>query len=166
MTKKYFGGTALKHEITEALDKELFSFAKDSIAKYLKCMDSYLNADACSAILDLAKRCNKYIDETMPWALAKDEAQKDRLNDVLYNLSDLIKIIGVLLRPIMPETAQNIVGDANSLELRAADSYTPKESANLFPRLDMEKVLAEIASEQEAKAKAEEKAKKAAKENK
>lgn len=152
MTKKYFGGTVVKHEITVDLDKELFSFAKDSIAKYLKCMDSYLNADACSAILDLAKRCNKYIDETMPWALAKDEAQKDRLNDVLYNLSDLIKIIGVLLRPIMPETAQNIVGNTTSLELRATDSYTPKESANLFPRLDAEKVLAEIAAEIEAKA--------------
>lgn len=152
MTKKYFGGTALKHEITEALDKELFAYAEACTQKYHKCMDDYRNADACAAVLDLAKRCNKYIDETMPWALAKDEAQKDRLNDVLYNLLDLIKIIGVLLRPIMPETAQNIVGNTTSLELRAADSYTPEESANLFPRLDMEKVLAEIAAEQEAKA--------------
>ena len=152
MTKKYFGGTALKHEITEALDKELFAYAEACTQKYHKCMDDYRNADACAAVFTLFKRCNKYIDETMPWALAKDEAQKDRLNDVLYNLLDLIKIIGVLLRPIMPETAQNIVGDTTSLELRAADSYTPKESANLFPRLDTEKVLAEIAAEQEAKA--------------
>lgn len=152
MTKKYFGGTALKHEITEALDKELFAYAEACTQKYHKCMDDYRNADACAAVLDLAKRCNKYIDETMPWALAKDEAQKDRLNDVLYNLLDLIKIIGVLLRPIMPETAQNIAGDSISEELRAADSYTPEETANLFPRLDMEKVLAEIAAEQEAKA--------------
>ena len=152
MTKKYFGGTVVKNGITEDLDKELFAFAEQSIEKYHKCMDNYLNADACTAILDLAKRSNKYIDETMPWALAKDEAQKDRLNDVLYNLLDLIKIIGVLLRPIMPETAQNIVGDTTSLELRATDSYTPKESANLFPRLDAEKVLAEIAAEIEAKA--------------
>lgn len=152
MTKKYFGGTALKHEITEALDKELFAYAEACTQKYHKCMDDYRNADACAAVLDLAKRCNKYIDETMPWALAKDEAQKDRLNDVLYNLLDLIKIIGVLLRPIMPETAQNIAGDSISEELRAADSYTPEETANLFPRLDMEKVLAEIAAGQEAKA--------------
>ena len=152
MTKKYFGGTALKREITEDLDKELFGFAETCISKYHKCMDDYRNADACAAVLDLAKRCNKYIDETMPWALAKDEAQKDRLNDVLYNLLDLIKIIGVLLRPIMPETAQNIAGDSISEELRAADSYTPEETANLFPRLDTEKVLAEIAAEKEAKA--------------
>ncbi len=152
MTKKYFGGTVVKHELTEDLDKELFDFAKTCTQKYHKCMDAYLNADACSAILDLAKRCNKYIDETMPWALAKDEAQKDRLNDVLYNLLDLIKIIGTLLRPIMPDTAKNIAGDSISEELRAPNSYTPEHTANLFPRLDTEKVLAEIAAEQETKA--------------
>lgn len=152
MTKKYFGGTVVRHEITDELDKELFSFAEQSMQKYHKCMDSYLNADACTAILDLAKRCNKYIDETMPWALAKDDAQKDRLNDVLYNLLDLIRIIGTLLRPIMPETSQIIVGDSISEDLRTAENYSPEETANLFPRLDTEKVLAEIAAEQEAKA--------------
>ena len=152
MTKKYFGGTVTKHEITEELDKELFAFAETCIQKYHKCMDAYLNADACTAILDLAKRCNKYIDETMPWALAKDETQKDRLNDVLYNLLDLIKIIGVLLRPIMPETSQIIVGNSISEDLRIAEKYSPEETANLFPRLDTEKVLAEIAAEIEAKA--------------
>lgn len=152
MTKKYFGGTVVKNELTEDLDKELFGYAETCISKYHKCMDAYLNADACTAILDLAKRCNKYIDETMPWALAKDEAQKDRLNDVLYNLLDLIKIIGVLLRPIMPDTAKAIAGDSISEELRTPDSYKPEETANLFPRLDVEKVLADIAAENEAKA--------------
>ncbi len=152
MTKKYFGGSVVKHEITEELDKELFAFAEESIEKYHKSMDGYLNADACTAILDIAKRCNKYIDETMPWALAKDEAQKDRLNDVLYNLLDLIKIIGTLLKPIMPDTAEKIAGANLSEDLRIADSYTPEESPNLFPRLETEKVLAEIYAEIEAKA--------------
>ena len=152
MTKKYFGGTVVRREITDELDKELFSIAEQSIQKYHKCMDSYLNADACTAILDLAKRCNKYIDETMPWALAKDETQKDRLNDVLYNLLDLIRIIGTLLRPIMPETSQIIVGDSIGEDLRTAENYSPEETANLFPRLDTEKVLAGIAAEIEAKA--------------
>ncbi len=152
MTKKYFGGTVVKHEITEELDKELFSFADECIVKYHKSMDAYLNADACNAVLDLAKRCNKYIDETMPWALAKDEAKQDRLNDVLYNLLDLIKIIGTLLKPIMPEIGKQIAGDNLSEELRTSESYTPEETANLFPRLDAEKVLAEIAAEQEANA--------------
>ena len=155
MTKKYFDGSVVKHEITEELDKELFAFAEESINKYHKSMDAYLNADACAAILDIAKRCNKYIDETMPWALAKDEAQKDRLNDVLYNLLDLIKIIGTLLKPIMPETAEKIAGDNTCEDLRTADSYTPQESPNLFPRLETEKVLAEIYAEIEAKAKEE-----------
>ena len=152
MTKKYFGGSVVKHEITEELDKELFAYAEESIARYHKSMDGYLNADACTAILDIAKRCNKYIDETMPWALAKDEAQKDRLNDVLYNLLDLIKIIGTLLKPIMPETAEKIAGANTCEDLRTADSYTPEESPNLFPRLETEKVLAEIYAEIEAKA--------------
>ena len=151
MTKKYFGGTVVKHEITEELDRELFAFANESIEKYHKYMDSYLNADACSAILDLAKRCNKYIDETMPWALAKDESKAERLNDVLYNLLDLIKIIGTLLKPVMPEIGVKIAGDNMSEELRINDSYSPEESPNLFPRLDAEKVLAEIAAEIEAK---------------
>ena len=87
MTKKYFGGTALKHEITEALDRELFAYAEACTQKYHKCMDDYRNADACAAVLDLAKRCNKYIDETMHWALPKDESQIDRLKRILQRLS-------------------------------------------------------------------------------
>ncbi|MBQ6848272.1 MAG: methionine--tRNA ligase [Clostridia bacterium] len=151
MTKKYFGGTVTKNEITEDLDKELFSFAKESTKKYHKCMDAYLNADACSTVLDLAKRCNKYIDETMPWALAKDDTKQDRLNDVLYNLLDCVRIIGTLLKPIMPETAEKIAGNNLSEELRILDSYTPEEIGTLFPRLDVNKVLEEIAAEQSAK---------------
>ncbi len=151
MIKKYFGGSVTRNDITEELDRELYIFAEESIAKYHKCMDSYHNSDACAAVIDLAKRCNKYIDETMPWALAKDEAQTKRLNDVLYNLSDLIRIIGSLLRPIMPNTAKAIVGDCYDTELRAREGYTPDDAAPLFPRLDTEKVLAEIAAEIEAK---------------
>ncbi len=158
MIKKYFDGTVVRGEITEELDRELYAFAEEALEKYHKSMDSYHNSDACAAILDLAKRCNKYIDETMPWALAKDEAQRGRLNDVLYNLSDCIRIIGILLKPIMPETSNNIVGNSENTDFRIAESYTPGESAVMFPRLDTEKVLAEIAAEQEAKEKTAEKA--------
>ncbi len=154
MIKKYFDGTVVSGEITEELDRELYAFAEETLEKYRKSMDSYHNSDACAAILDLAKRCNKYIDETMPWALAKDEAQRGRLNDVLYNLSDCIRIIGILLKPIMPETSNNIVGNSENTDFRIAESYTPGESAVMFPRLDTEKVLAEIAAEQEEKGKA------------
>lgn len=158
MIKKYFDGTVVRGEITEELDRELYAFAEETLEKYHKSMDSYHNSDACAAILDLAKRCNKYIDETMPWALAKDEAQRGRLNDVLYNLSDCIRIIGILLKPIMPETSNNIVGNSENTDFRIAESYTPGESTVMFPRLDTEKVLAEIAAEQEAKEKTAEKA--------
>ena len=158
MIKKYFDGTVVRGEITEELDRELYAFAEETLEKYRKSMDNYHNSDACAAILDLAKRCNKYIDETMPWALAKDEAQRGRLNDVLYNLSDCIRIIGILLKPIMPETSNNIVGNSENTDFRTAESYTPGESAVMFPRLDTEKVLAEIAAEQEAKEKTAEKA--------
>ena len=154
MIKKYFDGTVVRGEITEELDRELYAFAEETLEKYHKSMDSYHNSDACAAILELAKRCNKYIDETMPWALAKDEAQRGRLNDVLYNLSDCIRIIGILLKPIMPETSNNIVGNSENTDFRIAESYTPGESAVMFPRLDTEKVLAEIAAEQEEKRKA------------
>ncbi len=154
MTKKYFDGTVARHDITEDLDSELYAFAEDALAKYHKAMDTYHNADACAAVMDLAKRCNKYIDETMPWALAKDEAQKDRLNDVLYNLLDCIKIIGTLIRPIMPDASNAIAGDNTDTTFRASESYTPAETAVMFPRLDAEKVLAEIAAEIEEKEKA------------
>ncbi len=149
MTKKYFDGTVTKGALTEELDIEIFDFAKAQIEKYHKSMDNYHNADAVSAIIELAKRCNKYIDETTPWSLAKDEEKKQRLNDVLYNLCDLIRIIGTLLRPIMPETAQNIVGASNDETVRLMDCYTPAQTAALFPRLDAEKIIAEIDKEKE-----------------
>ncbi len=154
MTKKYFDGTVVRNEITEELDRELYAFADDTLNKYHKAMDTYHNADACASVMDLAKRCNKYIDETMPWALAKDESQKGRLNDVLYNLLDCIKLIGTLLTPMMPDTAAAIAGDNTDTAFRVADCYTPADSAVMFPRLDSDKVLAEIAAEIEAKEKA------------
>ena len=151
MTKKYFNGTVVKNEITEELDKDLYAAAKDSVEKYHSLMDKYHNSDACTVIIDFAKRCNKYIDETMPWVLAKDESQKTRLNDVLYNLLDCIRVIGTLLRPVMPETAKIISGENSNTEFRVFDSYTPDDVGTLFPRLDANKVLEEIAKEQEEK---------------
>ena len=147
MTKKYFDGTVTKSALSDELDIELFDFAKVQIAKYHKFMDKYHNADAVSSVIELAKRCNKYIDETTPWSLAKDQDKKQRLNDVLYNLCDLIRIIGILLRPIMPKAAGIIVGASNDETLRLCDLYTPAQGDALFPRLDAEKVMSEIAAE-------------------
>ncbi len=158
MTNKYFGGTVTKGEIFDDFDRELIATAKESIEKYHNLMDIYRNADAVEAVMALARRCNKYIDETAPWALAKDEANKDRLNAVLYNLLECIRLLGTMLYPIMPDSADSIKAQIcnsdTALEFGLTDSFTVGAASPLFARIDMEKTLAEIAEEQ-AKAAAE-----------
>jgi len=162
MTNKYFGGKVLAGENTEECDKELLAAANEAVEKYYEKMDSYRNADACESVMNLAKRCNKYIDETTPWALAKDEENKPRLENVLYNLLECIRLLSVMLTPIMPESCDSIKAqlccDNTSLEFGAVKEYSVAEAKPLFARLDAAKVLEEIAAEQEAKAKAAEKA--------
>ena len=162
MTNKYFGGTVTKGEIFDDFDRELIETAKESIAKYHNLMDIYRNADAVESVMALARRCNKYIDETAPWALAKDEANKARLNAVLYNLLECIRLLGTLLYPIMPDSADSIkaqiCNNDTTLEFGTTDSFTVGAATPLFARIDMEKTLAEIAEEQAKKAAEKEKA--------
>ena len=162
MTNKYFDGKVTKGESTEECDKELLAAAEESIANYHRLMDMYHNAEACEAVMSLAKRCNKYIDETAPWALAKDEANKDRLNTVLYNLLECIRLLSIMLYPIMPDSSDNIKAqlccENEELCFGKVTEYSVGEAKPLFARLDVQKVLEEIAAEQEAKAKAAEKA--------
>ncbi len=158
MTNKYFGGSVKKGEITEACDKELLDTANEAIQNYYKYMDIYHNADAVDAVMTLAKRCNKYIDETTPWALAKDEANRERLQTVLYNLLECIRLLGVMLSPVIPDSAKSILEqigtDNTTLSFGEVSEYSVGEAKPLFQRIDAEKVLAEIAEEQ-AKAKKE-----------
>lgn len=125
-------------------------------------MDIYHNAEAVDAIMALAKRCNKYIDETAPWALAKDETQKDRLNAVMYNLLECIRLLSIMLYPIMPDSCESIkkqiCNSNNALEFGVTDSFTVGAASPLFARIDTEKVLAEIANEQAKKQAEKEKA--------
>ena len=161
MTNKYFGGTVSYKKFENECDTDLLATVKSCVAEYTKAMDTYHNADACAAVLELAKRCNKYIDETMPWALAKDESKKDYLEAVLFNLLECIRILSVLLAPITPDAAEKIAAqignDGKSTEFTLG-SYTVGEATPLFARIDAEKVLAEIAAEEEAKKAAKEKA--------
>ena len=156
MTNKYFGGTVSYKKYENECDLDLIKTVSDSIAAYKKAMDTYHNADACAAVLDLAKRCNKYIDETMPWALAKDEAKKDYLEAVLATLLECIRIIARLLAPITPMASSKIktqIGtDVDTLEFEGR-SFTVGEATPIFARIDAEKVLALLAAEAEAKAK-------------
>ena len=153
MNNKYFDGVIQAPTAEEDIDNELKEMALSTLGEVAKLLDTYKVSDALSKIFDLAKRCNKYIDETMPWALAKDEEKKARLGTVLYNLIEGIRFIAVLLEPFMPETSVKILEqigtDVNTLDslaefgaVKAGDKIgvaTP-----LFSRLDVEKTLAEI----------------------
>ncbi len=153
MNNKYFDGVIQSPDAVEDIDTELKEMALSTLGEVTKLLDTYKVSDALGKILDLAKRCNKYIDETMPWALAKDEEKKARLGTVLYNLLEGIRFIAVLLAPFMPETSVKILEqigtDVNTLEslaefgaIKAGDKVgvaTP-----LFSRLDVEKTLEEI----------------------
>lgn len=157
MQNKYFDGVICEPTEAEDVDNELKQFALDTVKKIEKCFETYRVADAIEAVLNLAKRSNKYIDETMPWALAKDERKKARLGTVLYNLLETIRYIAVLLSPFMPETAEKIfaqmncdIKDYDSLETFGSTKagVTVNKAEALFARIDAEKMLEEIAQKQ------------------
>ena len=163
MTNKYFGGSVKKPAALDALGQELADACNDTVKKFYEQMDTWHNADAAETVMNLAKRCNKYIDETAPWALAKDEANKEQLEGVLYNLLDCIRVLGILLTPFMPDTGAAIhtqlqvaetITDMDAAKYGAADGYTVGTPSPLFARIDAVKMLEEIAAEQEAAAKA------------
>ncbi|MGI6265080.1 MAG: methionine--tRNA ligase [Acutalibacteraceae bacterium] len=161
MAGKYFGGRITRPAGDgDATDADLAAVAADTLSRYTALMDEYRNADAMAAVLNLAKRCNKYIDETAPWVLAKDEATKPRLQAVLYHLLDNIRLLSILLTPVMPDTAAKIqaqIGaDGDLIGLAgmrpdAADGYATGTPEVLFARIDMDKVLADMLAEEEAK---------------
>ena len=168
MQNKYFDGVIQEPTDSESVDDELKAFALETVKKVEKCFETYRVADAVEAVLNLAKRSNKYIDETMPWALAKDESKKARLGTVLYNLLETIRYIAILLTPFMPQTAEKIFEQMNC-DIKDYDSMNTfgalkagtkvNEAQALFARIDAEKMLAEIAQKQEEAAKKEEAAK-------
>jgi len=121
MTNKYFGGVVENKNVVEDVDNDLKSVVLATKNSVQTKMDQLRVADAISEIFTLFKRCNKYIDETMPWALAKDEAKADRLSTVLYNLVESITIGAALLTPFMPDTAEKIVAQLGTT-LRAYDT--------------------------------------------
>ena len=137
MTNKYFGGTVTNKGVAGDVDADLKAVVDGTPAAVEKKMDDLRVADAITEIFNLFKRCNKYIDETMPWALAKDEAQKDRLETVLFNLIDSIEKGAKLLGSFLPETAEKILKQTNG------GAVTDKPEI-LFARLDMEEVLKKV----------------------
>lgn len=152
MSNKYFGGEVVNAGVNEPVDEELKTLALKTPGKVAEKMESLRVADAITEIFALYKRCNKYIDETMPWALAKEEAKKGRLQTVLYNLIESICIGTALLASFMPETAGKIFRQLNTKErsLEELTSFGLYPNGNkvtetpeiLFARLDLSEVLA------------------------
>ena len=154
MSNKYFGGVVANGGVTDGYDKDLMDVALDTKGNVIARMDRLRVADAITEIFNLFKRCNKYIDETTPWLLAKDPGQKDRLSTVLYNLVESITIGASLLAPFMPETAERIFAQLNSAErsmdelemfgLYESGKKVTENPEILFARLDMKEVIDKV----------------------
>ena len=154
MSNKYFGGVVTKTGAAEEVDADLKAVVTATKAKVAAKMEELRVADAMTEIFGLFKRCNKYIDETMPWALAKDEAKKDRLEEVLYNLVESITIGACLLESFMPETTEKILAQLNAEkrsyeELDQFGLYTSGNQVTdqpqiLFQRLDVKEVMEKV----------------------
>ena len=154
MSNKYFDGVVSNAGAHEPVDDDLKAVVTDTRLRVNACMDKLRVADAITEIFALFKRCNKYIDETMPWALAKDPENADRLNTVLYNLVESIVIGASLLEPYMPETSEKILKQLNADKRRVTElsNFGLYPSGNkvtdqpeiLFARIDAPKMLEEI----------------------
>lgn len=154
MTNKYNGGVVTNPKVSGEFDQELIDLALSTPKKVSEHMDRLRVQDSIDDIFDLLKRCNKYIDETSPWALAKDEANKDRLNTVLYNLLESIRICAVLLEAYIPDTSEAILDQLNTQkrdfksitefgQLEEGTKITDKPTI-LFARLDANEVMEKL----------------------
>lgn len=154
MSNKYFDGVVENRKVNEEVDNELIEYVLDTRIRVSTAMDRLRVADAITEIFNLFKRCNKYIDETMPWALAKEEDKQDRLATVLYNLVESIVIGATLLEPYMPETSEKILAQLNSPKRKVNDmlrfgiyksgTKVTEKPEILFARLDVEEVLKKV----------------------
>ena len=161
MSNKYFGGVVENKNVNEPVDEELKKVVLETPNKVIAKMEELRVADAITEIFTLFKRCNKYIDETMPWALAKDEAKKERLATVLYNLVESISIGATLLESFMPETSDKVLAQlgAQKRKLSQMDTFGLYPSGNkvtekpeiLFARMDINEVMAKVAELHPAK---------------
>ena len=155
MSNKYFGGVVENKNVNEPVDEELKKVVLETPNKVIAKMEELRVADAITEIFTLFKRCNKYIDETMPWALAKDEAKKERLATVLYNLVESISVGATLLESFMPETSDKVLAQlgAQKRKISQMDTFGLYPSGNkvtekpeiLFARMDINEVMAKVA---------------------
>ncbi|MBQ5915368.1 MAG: methionine--tRNA ligase subunit beta, partial [Lachnospiraceae bacterium] len=175
MTNKYFGGVVENKGVTAEVDEDLKATVLEAVKKTNEKMDKLRVADAITEIFNIFRRSNKYIDETTPWTLAKDEANKDRLATVLYNLVEAITIGASLLESFMPDTAQKIYAQLNTTKRAFTDmeqfglypngNKVVEKPEILFARLDVKEVLEKVEAMKAAEAAANEPAAEEVKEN-
>lgn len=174
MVDKYFNGTLPLGKKATTYDEELKTLAQATVSKVEEYMEKLLFSDALTEIWNLIRRANKYIDETQPWVLAKDEDKKDELANVLYNLGEILRIVSIIIEPFMPTTprkvweqlsleeGENTTWDSAKVWGRLPQDFTVKKGEILFPRIDMKVELEKLEEAQnkareESVAKAEEK---------
>ncbi len=162
MQNKYFDGVVQAPTCATEFDEDLKESAKKALAGFDKYLSEYKMSDAVECVINFARRCNKYIDETMPWSLAKDEVQKEKLGTVLYNLLEGIRVLSALIAPLMPETAVKIAEQMNiaPATYESIQNWGGLESGvkvgvatPLFSRIDGEKLIAELQAKKEAEEK-------------
>ena len=148
MVNKYFDGKVSNKNVLDTYDNELISMIQNLDSKIEKKMDNLEIGASLDEIFDVLRRSNKYIDEAEPWVLAKDESKKDRLETVLYNLLESIRVCGIFLRPYLPDTSEKIKTQINNsrseLTYLSDNSYEVGSPEALFMRIDKEKKLAEL----------------------
>ena len=163
MQNKYFDGVVQAPACPTEFDEDLKDCAKKALQGFDKYISEYKMSDAVECVINFARRCNKYIDETMPWALAKDEASKEKLGTVLYNLLEGIRVLSALISPVMPETAVKIAEQLNVAPATYGSiqewgglqaGITVGTATPLFSRIDGEKLIAELQAKKEAEEKA------------
>ncbi len=161
MVEKYFGGTLPQEREADEIDNELVEMISSLRGKYDEQMEKFAFQNGLAEVFKLISRTNKYIDETAPWALGKDETKKARLATVLYNLLEALRVSAALLSPFMPDSCQKIAeqigASAEDVSYENAAKYgvlpqnvTVHKGATLFPRIDMQKELEELAAQQAA----------------
>ncbi len=166
MINKYYGGIVRDAKVSDPVDEDLKKVVTETPDRVIAKMGQLRVADALTEIINLFKRCNKYIDETMPWVLAKDESKKERLATVLYNLVESICIGASLLKPFMPETADKIFAQVSAKErtieeikefgLYPSGSKVTEKPEILFARLDINEVLKQVEEAKKAENEAKE----------
>ena len=158
MVKKYFGDNPITSKVATEFDENLMNVAANQIKEYKSLMDQFKVADGIEAVIKLLRQSNKYIDETAPWVLAKDEANKDKLMTVLYNLLECIRLSAVMLEPIMPTTAKKIYAGLQTsltnfadLEFAKHEAYNVNTVEVLFKRLDVKEIMDSVVAKETKK---------------